>query len=199
VKPALVPEGRGEYVAALAALLARLQEKLRAVPAGELPVRMYIAGGAALYLLTGARVSEDVDAVFSRRLLLGDDLEVSYQDADGRARVLYLDRNDDDTLGLLHQDAYDEARPVELPGVDPRILDVRVLAPVDLAVTKLARFADQDREDIERLAREGLLDGAEVRKRAAEALAGYVGDAGPVRHSIDIAARVVEDARRQRK
>lgn len=193
------PKGRSEYLQALATLLGRLQEKLRAAPARSLPVRMYVAGGAALYLLTGARVSEDVDAAFSRRLLLGEDLEVSYQDADGRPRVLYLDRNYNDTLGLLHEDAYRDARPIEVPGVDPKVLDVRVLTPVDLAVTKLARFADQDREDIELMARQGLLEAAEVRKRAEEALGGYIGDQRPVRTSIDVAARVIEDARQRRK
>ena len=199
MKPAVKPKGRAEYRAALAALLGRLQEKLRAAPARALPVRMYIAGGAALYLLTGARVSEDVDATFSRRVLLGEDLEVSYQDADGRPRVLYLDRNYNDTLGLLHERAYEDARPVEMAGVDPDVLEVRMLTPVDLAVTKLARFADQDREDIELLAREGLLDPAAVRTRAEEALAGYVGDARPVRTSVDVACRVIEDAARRRK
>jgi hypothetical protein len=191
-------QGRGEYLAALAALLGRLQEKLRAAPEGALPVRMYIAGGAALYLLTGARVCEDINAAFSRRLQLGEDLEVAYQDADGRARVLYLDRSYNDTLGLLHENAYEDARPVEIAGVDPKVLEVRVLTPVDLAVSKLARFADQDRDDIELLAREGLLDAAAVRTRAVEALGGYVGDASPVRFSIDVAARVIEDARRRR-
>lgn len=193
------PKGRSEYLAALAKLLGRLQEKLRAAPARSLPVRMYVAGGAALYLLTGARVSEDVDAAFSRRILLGEDLEVSYQDADGRPRVLYLDRNYNDTLGLLHEDAYKDARLVEMPGLDAKVLEVRVLTPVDLAVTKLARFADRDREDIELMAQEGLLDPAAVRRRAEEALGGYIGDAGPVRASIDIAVRVIEDARRRRK
>jgi len=40
---------------------------------------MYIAGGAALHLLTGARVTEDIDASFSKRVLLNEDIEVSYR------------------------------------------------------------------------------------------------------------------------
>jgi hypothetical protein len=156
---------------------------------------MYIAGGAALHLLTGARVTEDIDATFSRRVLLADDLEVSYRDADGRARLMYLDRSYNDTLGLLHEDAYADSRPVDVPGVDKKVVDVRVLAPVDLAVTKLARFTDQDREDIRLLARERLVDPAAVRKRAEEALTAYVGDAGSVRTSIDIACRLIDAER----
>ncbi|OGA00483.1 MAG: hypothetical protein A2Z64_15175 [Betaproteobacteria bacterium RIFCSPLOWO2_02_67_12] len=153
---------------------------------------MYVAGGAALHLMTGTRVSEDIDAVFSRRILLNDDIQVSYRDADGRARLLYLDRNYNDTLGLLHEDAYEDSRPVTIPGVDPRTIEVRALAPVDLAVTKLARFSEQDRADIELMAKAGLIESASLRKRANEALGGYVGDLDSVRTSIEIACRLVE-------
>ena len=37
-------------------------------------------------------------------------------------------------------------------GFDPGIVEVRVLSPVDPAVSKLARFGDADRDDIEILA-----------------------------------------------
>lgn len=176
-------------------MLARAARALEHAPKKALPVRVYIAGGAALHLLTGARISEDLDAVFSRRVLLPDALEVSYRDADGFARVLYLDRNYNDSLGLLHEDAYDDSTPLRIEGVDPGLLEPRVLTPVDLAVTKLARFSQQDREDIELLARQGLIDSAALRKRAEEALGGYVGDLGAIRTSIDVACRLVDAIR----
>lgn len=62
------------------------------------------------------------------------------------------------TLGLLHENAYDDSRPVRIPGVDTGIIEVRVLAPVDLAVTKLARFSEQDRAEIELMAKAELID-----------------------------------------
>jgi len=140
-----------------------------------------------------------VDAVFSNRVLLKEDIEVSYPDPDGRARLLYLDRRSNDTLGLLHEKAYEDSQPVTIPGVDKRLIDVKVLSPIDLAVTKLFRFADQDREDIELLAKRGLIDSASLRKRAEEALGGYVGDVGSVRTSIDIACRLIDSVRPSRK
>ena len=152
---------------------------------------MYIAGGAALHLLTGARTTEDVDATFSKKVLL-DEIEVSYRDPDGRARLMYLDRNYNDTLGLMHESAYLDSKAIDIPGIDRTLIEVRVLAPADLAVSKLARFAEQDRQDIELLAREGLIDSQSVRKRAEEALEGYVGNVAPVRTSIDIACRLIE-------
>ena len=109
-----------------------------------------------------------------------------------RARLMYLDRNYNDTLGLLHENAYHDSRPVDIPGVDRKLIEVRVLGPVDLAVTKLARFSDQDRQDIELLARRGLVDSASVRKRAEEALQNYVGNMSPVRGSIDVACRLID-------
>jgi hypothetical protein len=179
------------YRAAFDAVLAKVQQHLRGAAPTAGPVRMYIAGGAALHLLTGERVTEDIDATFSKRVLIADEIAMSYRDPDGRARLLYLDRNYNDTLGLLHEDAYDDSRPVEVAGIDRKVLDVRVLSALDLAVSKLARFGEQDRADIELLARRGLIDAASLRSRADDALGGYVGDLAPVRTSIDIACRLV--------
>lgn len=180
------------YREAFDAVLLRVQEALKGTQPKVLPIRITIAGGAALHLLTGARVTEDVDATFSKRVLLGEDITASYRDPDGRARMVYLDRNYNDTLGLLHEDAYDDSLPVDVPGIDKRLVEVRVLSALDLAVTKLARFSDQDRDDIRLLAREGLIDARALRRRAEEALGGYVGDLESVRTSIDVACRLIE-------
>jgi Nucleotidyltransferase of unknown function (DUF6036) len=180
------------YRQAFDAVLLRVQAALKGTQPKVLPIRIYIAGGAALHLLTGARVTEDVDATFSKRVLLSEEIVASYRDPDGRARMVYLDRSYNDTLGLLHEDAYDDSRPVEVPGIDKRLIEVRVLSALDLAVTKLARFSDQDREDIRLLAREGLIDAHALRERAEQALGGYVGDLDSVRTSIDVACRLIE-------
>jgi hypothetical protein len=195
------PQARNEFTAALAELLRRVQEILKGSHPDVFPIRMYIAGGAALHLLTGARVTEDVDAVFSKRVLIAEDIEVTYRDADGAARFMYLDRNYNDTLGLLHENAYKDSRPAAVPGVDRKLLDVRMLSPLDLAVTKLARFTDQDREDVELLAKFGLIDSRALRERAEEALGGYVGDVRSAKASIEIACRLIDSlkpARRRR-
>lgn len=184
------------WLTAFAEVLSRIQQTLKGSRPEVFPIRMYVAGGAALHLLTGARVSEDVDAVFSKRVLLNEEIEVSYRDPDGRARLLYLDRNYNDTLGLLHENAHKDARPVDIPGIDKKLIEVRVLAPIDLAVSKLSRFGDQDRDDILLLAKEGMIDATSLRKRAEQALGGYVGDLNSVRNSIDIACRLIESARR---
>lgn len=185
---------RGPYVEAFREIAARIARALESAPKRVLPVAMYVAGGAALHFYTGERISQDVDAVFSRRVALPDDLDVAYRDADGRARVLYFDRQYNDTFGLLHEAAHDDAVPLALEGIDPHVLEVRLLSPMDLAVSKIARLSDQDRADIAAIARAGLVKADALRRRAEEALGGYVGDVARVRTSIDIACRIVEEA-----
>ena len=192
------PSARAEYVDAFRKLAMRIAETLKEVPAAELPIKMFVAGGAALHFYTGERVSRDIDAVFSHRVALPEDLEISFKDADGAARLLYFDRQYNDTLSLMHEDAQDDSLPLSLEGIDARVLDVRLLAPLDLAVSKISRFSEQDRADIASLARHQPFRSTDLRRRAQEALSGYVGDLDRVNGSIDLACRIVEDMARRR-
>ncbi len=158
---------------------------------------MFVAGGAAVYFYTGERVSRDVDAVFSKRLILPEDLEVAYRDADGAARVLYFDRQYNDTFALMHEDARDDSVALTLKHVDARILDVRLLSALDLAVSKISRLSSQDRGDIVTLAKRGLIKADALRRRAGEALANYVGNLDSLTRAIDAACRIVEDVERR--
>ena len=92
------------------------------------------------------------------------------------ARLLYFDRQYNDTLGLLHEDAHDDSIVLQLEGTDPKIVEVRLLSPLDLAVSKIGRLSDQDRDDIAVLARRGLVTSTALRRRAEQAAGGYVGD-----------------------
>ena len=190
------PDRRAQpgYLEAFARVAAKIASRLKGVDPKLLPIKLYVAGGAALHLHTGSRVSVDIDGVFSRKVVIDDDLEASYRNADGRVRVLYYERNYNDSL--MHDRAQADSGRVDLAGVDGKVLEVRVLSPLDLAVSKLLLFSDQDREDIELLAREKLIDAKPLRKRAEEALGGYVGDVASVRTIIDVACRLVEAARR---
>lgn len=189
---------RPQYIAAFREIAERIARSLRGVPKRALPIKMYVAGGAALHFYTGERVSRDIDAEFSHRIALPEDLEVSYRDADGAARLLYFDRQYSDAFALMHQDAHDDSLPLTLPGFDANVLEIRLLAPVDLAVSKLARFSSQDGDDIASLARHKLIESKKLRRRAEEALAAYVGELTRVKGSIDIACRVVEDLEKRR-
>src|SRR6266853_902237 len=179
------------YVAAFRTLIQRL---LRSAGSKE-PIAMVLAGGAAMHLYTGARMTDDVDAVFNRKLLVPADLAVIYREAEGKARSVVFGANYNETYALLHEDAHQDAVRLPLKGI--RGARIFVLQPVDLAVSKLARFADIDREDILELARNRLITARGLRERAEAALPYYVGN--PIRlvvpfpagESVDATARLV--------
>jgi hypothetical protein len=184
---------RPEYLAAFGEIARRIANSLEDQPRKMLPVKMYVAGGAALHFYTGERVSQDIDAAFSRRVALPEQLDVAYRDADGFAQLLYLDRQYSDSLALIHEDAYSDSEPLALPDIDANVLDVRLLTPLDLAVSKVGRLTGQDRDDIAALARHGFLRSDALRERAEAALKNFVGDVVRLRGNIQSAYRIVKD------
>ncbi len=184
---------RPEYIAAFREIVNRIATPLNGLPRRILPVRMFVAGGAALHLYTGERVSRDIDATFSHRVALPDNLEVAYKDADGSARLLYFDRQYNEQFGLIHEDAHDDSVPIMIEGIDSAVIEVRLFSALDLAVSKLGRFSSQDRDDIATLARHKLISSARLRQRAEEAIGGYVGDTTRLKGSIELAVRIVAD------
>lgn len=192
------PAARPAYIAAFTEIANRIAKPLSGLPERTLPIGMYVAGGAALHFYTGERTSKDIDASFSHRIVLPEDLEVTYRDADGAARLLYFDRQYNDTFALLHPDAREDSVALALDGVNRKILDVRLLSALDLAVSKIGRMSSQDREDIIALARHGLVRSSPLRTRAEEAASSYVGNLPSLKTSIDLACRVVKDAERPR-
>jgi hypothetical protein len=185
--PALKPDPR--YMEAFAEIMSRIQKSF---DRRKKPVAVYVAGGAALHLYTGARFSGDIDAhIDVNRYLLPDNLEVTYEGPDGRPRHLYFDTSYNESFALLHEDVHRDSLSIQVPGVDPRILDVRLFSPVDLAVSKLARFEAHDQEDIQAIALAGLMTQAQFRQRAEEALTGYSGVVDRVRSSLDLACKML--------
>jgi hypothetical protein len=174
------------FVEAFSKLVKRFADSVKKGAKG--PVAMYVAGGAAMHFYTGARYTDDVDATLTvPRLLVPQDLSVVYVDANGDARSMYFDTSYNDSYALMHADSHHDAMRLPLESV--KDVQVYVLKPVDLAVSKLARFGEVDREDILELGRQGLITSKSLRERAAAALPGYVGDPEPVRTSIELACR----------
>lgn len=124
----------------------------------------------AVHLYTASRVTTDVDAEFGGRVYLPNDLMVEVTLEDGTQQVVYFDTNYNSTFALMHEDYLDDSIPVDL-GMDQ--IRVHVLSSVDLAVSKIARFADNDKDDIAALVRLGLTSADEIEHRATSALAGY--------------------------
>ncbi len=158
------------------------------------PVNVYLAGGMAVHLYTANRVTTDVDAEFGGRIYLPNDLMVEVSLEDGTQQVVYLDTNYNSTFALMHKDYLDDSIPVDL-GVEQ--FRVRVLSPVDLAVSKIARFAENDREDIAALVRRGLTNANEIEARANEALGGFIGGEAMLKLNLRDAVQLARDAESQ--
>jgi hypothetical protein len=176
---------------ALAGGLRDLLRQLEARLSLRDPVNVYLAGGMAVHLYTADRVTTDVDAEFGARVHLPNDLMVEVTLENGTRQVVYLDTNYNPTFALMHEDYPDDAIPVDL---ETDRIRVHVLSPVDLAVSKIARFADNDKEDIAALVRLGLTSADEIERRATSALAGYIGGQAMLlpnlRDAVDLARRV---------
>lgn len=159
------------------------------------PLTVYLAGGMAVHLYTANRVTSDVDAEFSGRIIIPNDLMVEIKLEDGSPQVIYLDTNYNSTFALMHEDYQEDAIPVDL-GLER--IQVRVLAPVDLAVSKIARLADNDREDIQELVRLGLTTADEIEQRANSAMAGYIGGQSLLQVNLQDALAIARNAETRR-
>jgi Nucleotidyltransferase of unknown function (DUF6036) len=169
-------------------LFKQLQERLSLTS----PVKAFLAGGMAVHLYTASRVTTDVDAEFGRRVFIPSDLIVDVLLDDGTRESVYFDTNYNSTFALMHEDYLDDAIPLDLGLAYIRL---HVLCPLDLVVSKIARFADNDKEDIAALVRLGLTTADEIDKRASSALGGFVGGLGMLRLNLRdalILARKVE-------
>lgn len=153
---------------ALKTLLANLDRRLEL----EAPLNVFLAGGMAVHLYTGSRVTTDVDAEFAARVHIPADVVVTTTLVDGSKRTLYFDTNYNSSFALMHEDYQEDSIPLDMGSSHLRL---NVLSPVDLAVSKIARFADNDKQDIEDLVRLGLTTAAEIEARANEALINFVG------------------------
>lgn len=170
------------------ALWFRLLEKRFSAPPAE-PVGVYIAGGMAMALYTGARMTGDIDAEFTHRVVVPPDLMVEATLDDGQTQSVWFDTSYNPMFALMHEDYQEDAIPVDL-GL--RHLRAFVLSPVDLAVSKLVRFQPQDREDIAALAVAGLLSAQTLRRRADDAMSYYVGSLDMLRHNVAEAVEIVQ-------
>ena len=95
----------------------------------------------------------------------------------------------------MHEDYLDDAIALDM-GV-PQIR-LYVLSPLDLAVSKIARFADNDKEDIAGLVRLGLTTANEIEQRATQAMAGYVGGLPMLRLNLRDAVALARQAEAER-
>ncbi|MGH7292352.1 MAG: DUF6036 family nucleotidyltransferase, partial [Myxococcota bacterium] len=134
----------------------------------------------------------DIDMFFvGGRVLIAPNTTLVVR-AEGRAFSLIFDHQYTPDFGLLHPDYADRAVALSPPG--DHGLPLSVLHPIDLAITKVARFQDHDRADIAALAGLSLFDTAAFTLLADQAMAHAVGDLSFLRLNVRDAAEIVSDA-----
>lgn len=165
-----------------------------ALPDLENPIKMFLAGGMAVNFYTGSRPTTDVDASFSHRILLpkAEDLVVSYTDDDGKLKTVYFDMNYNTSFALMHPDFERDAYKVMGSEFVNGKIDLRILSPVDLAVSKLARFESNDKQDIADLARCKLLTTNGLINRANSALEYFIGRPEMLQFNLRDAVSLIE-------
>jgi hypothetical protein len=169
-----------------------------ALPDLKEPVKMIIAGGVAVNFYCGSRATTDVDASFSRRIALPEDLVVPYEAPDGKLLTVHLDTNYNTTFAVMHEDYEQNAIAVELKDFVGKNIKLYLLSPVDLAVSKIARFEGPDRGDIAALAQADLISPKDVGERTEDALSYYVGSLDRVRGNLREALKIIEETQRER-
>jgi hypothetical protein len=178
---------------AFKALLLQLEDRLKLTRS----VNVYLAGGMAVHLYTQNRMTMDVDAEFDGRIAIPNDVLVDVEQGDGSTRPMYIDTNYNSTFALMHPDYKKDAEFIdfELPN-----FRVYVLQPVDLAVSKIARFQDMDREDIRALILHDLTTADAIEQRAEQAIGYFVGGQEMLRYNIRdaVALSRVAELKRER-
>jgi len=147
----------------------------------ESPISMYLAGGAAVNFYVSQRVSDDVDAVFSHRVIFPGEISSFYKEDDGSIRKVSFVNNYNESLSMMHPDYRENSIIVKNLGA----ISVRVLTPEDLIISKLSRFAENDESDAKLLIRAGIVDKEKLIERFNKASLYYIFDKKMVNLALD--------------
>jgi len=133
----------------------------------QTPVKAYLTGGGAVHYYCNSRVSDDVDLIMQFAVKIPEDLFVVWLNEKGTLEQVHYDHTYNSTFGLLHEDYEDRA--VHMITIDEKF-DINLLSPVDLIISKLTRFAQNDEEDIENIIKTGRVDKDELYALARDAI-----------------------------
>lgn len=156
------------------------------------PLHAYIAGGIAVNYHTGYRMSDDVDIKWSHRVAIPPDMQVfDVENADdpGNPIIMTMDGGFSDVLGSFPPEWEENCTEVAVVGG----IAIMVMDPVDLAVSKVARFQDRDRDDIRELAAQGLINPEKFKSRVDEALEFFIGDTTFIIHNAEDALAIIQE------
>ena len=103
------------------------------------------------------------------------------------------------SFALMHPDFEKDAYRVGGSEFQDPKIHLYVIAPIDLALSKVSRFEENDREDIAELARHNLIDPTALVDRAEVAMEHYIGDPSMLRMNLKEAVDIVRAAKSEPK
>lgn len=191
-----------EFSQATISLLKKLEEKINNhyLKQGKLnedninnkTFPIYIAGGIGVNFYTGERPSYDIDMECAPELF-------QYLDQDLIEKInekeLFFDYNYNPTLGLMHEDYLDNALEIPFEEIEKHNIKIKpyVISPLDLAVSKLARYSESDRNDILDMFEKGLFNLEDFEKKAKEAIDYYIGNPNFVQINLNEMINFMKD------
>lgn len=160
------------------------QEKLNEDDINKKTFPIYIAGGIGVNFFTGERPSYDIDMECSAELFQYLDRDLIEEIGE---KELFFDYNYNPTLSLMHEDYLDNALEIPFEEIEKHNIKIKpyVISPLDLAISKLARYSENDRNDILDLFEKGLFTLEDFEKKAKEAIDYYIGNQNFVKINLN--------------
>lgn len=151
------------------AIIEMMEEIAKQIPDAhkQSPVKAYLTGGGAVHYYCNNRVSDDVDLIMPYVVNIPEDLFVLWLNDEGTLEQVHYDYTYNSTLGLLHEDYEDRANILTI--IDTKF-EINLLSPVDLIISKLIRFAQNDEEDIQNIIKTGKVNKDELFGLATDAI-----------------------------
>ncbi|HFS85347.1 MAG TPA: hypothetical protein ENK72_01885 [Epsilonproteobacteria bacterium] len=138
----------------------------------EEPVKGYLTGGAAVHFYANKRVSDDIDLIMQYVVNIPSDLFVVWLNEEGLLEEVHYDHTFNASFGLFQEEYEDRA--IHLITIDEK-LEIYLLSPEDLIISKLLRFAQNDEEDIENIIKTGKVHRERLLELASGAISVGVG------------------------
>jgi len=151
------------------AIIEMMEEIAKQIPDShkQTPVKAYLTGGGAVHYYCNSRVSDDVDLIMQYAVNVPNDLFVVWLNDEGTLEQVHYDHTYNSTLGLMHEDYEDRA--VHMITIEEKF-EINLLSPVDLIISKLIRFVQNDDEDIQNIIKTGKVDKDELFALASDAI-----------------------------
>ena len=156
------------------AIIEMMKEIAKQIPNShkKTPVKAYLTGGGAVHYYCNSRVSDDVDLIMQFAVKIPEDLFVVWLNDKGKLEQVHYDYTYNSTFGLLHEDYEDRA--IHLVSIEEKF-EIYLLAPEDLIISKLTRYAQNDESDIENIIKTKKIDKHQLYALADDAISVGVG------------------------